>query len=159
MNNNNYQNINEFTRIILDSITDGVFTVNKNWKITSFNQAAEIITGITREEAIGQFCSDVFRASICESECALRYTMDSGKPLLNKTIYIVNSEGQQIPVTISTALLKDSNGNVIGGVETFRDLTVVNELLKKLEKSYSFEDIISKNKKMLKLFSILPQNC
>ena len=157
MSNNNYQNINEFTRIILDSITDGVFTVNKNWKITSFNQAAEIITGITREEAIGQFCSDVFRASICESECALRYTMDSGKPLLNKTIYIVNSEGQQIPVTISTALLKDSNGNVIGGVETFRDLTVVNELLKKLEKSYSFEDIISKNKKMLKLFSILPQ--
>ena len=40
--------------IILDSIADGVFTVDKNWHITTFNKAAQTITGITREKAIGQ---------------------------------------------------------------------------------------------------------
>ena len=54
------------TEIILDSIADGVFTVDKQWKITSFNRGAEKITGISRDEAVGRYCWDVFRASICE---------------------------------------------------------------------------------------------
>jgi PAS domain S-box-containing protein len=45
--------------IILDSIADGVFTVDQNWHITSFNRAAEKITGVVRDEAIGQLCKDV----------------------------------------------------------------------------------------------------
>ena len=45
--------------IILDSIADGVFTVDDNWRITSFNRAAEQITGVRREDAIGQRCNHV----------------------------------------------------------------------------------------------------
>ncbi len=44
------------TEIILESISDGVFTVDHEWKILSFNRAAEKITGISREDAIGSFC-------------------------------------------------------------------------------------------------------
>ncbi len=56
--------------VILDSIADGVFTVDGDWIITSFNRAAEEITGVPREEAIGKKCFDVFHANICQSNCA-----------------------------------------------------------------------------------------
>jgi PAS domain S-box-containing protein len=44
--------------VILDSISEGVFTVDLDWRITSFNRAAEDITGIQREKAIGKYCRD-----------------------------------------------------------------------------------------------------
>jgi PAS domain S-box-containing protein len=147
----------ELVSTIFDSIADGVFTVGKDWRITSFNHAAEKVTGITREEAVGKPCCDVFRANICESECALRETTNTGKPIVNKAIYIVNAEGERVPISISTALLKDKNGTVIGGVETFRDLSVVEELKKELAGRYTFADIISRNHEMQELFEIIPE--
>ena len=79
---------------ILDSIADGVFTVNPEWTIVSFNRAAERITGIQRQEALGRQCWEVFRASICESACALRETMESGDPVIDRPIYIVRGDGE-----------------------------------------------------------------
>jgi len=64
--------------VILDSINEGVFTVDPQWRITAFNRAAERITGVTRKEAIGRACCDVFHASICEKDCALRRTFENG---------------------------------------------------------------------------------
>jgi len=146
----------ENTSIILDSIADGVFTVDSDWRITSFNKAAEEITGISREEAIGQRCCDVFHASICETNCALRETFDTGKPLMNRGVYIIDSDGDRVPISISTAVLKNSEGEVVGGVETFRDLSAIAELRRALDQKYSFQDIISKNDQMLKIFDTLP---
>jgi PAS domain S-box-containing protein len=142
--------------IILDSIADGVFTVDHQWRITSFNRAAEKITGVTREEAIGQQCRDVLKAEICEKSCCLQKTMTTGEPIVNKTVYIVNALGQRLPISISTALLKDETDAVIGAVETFRDMSIEETLRKTIEEAYSFEDIISKNKRMHRLFGILP---
>jgi PAS domain-containing protein len=59
----------------MGSISDGVFTVDLEWRITSFNRAAEEITGMSRKEAIGRLCSEVFRSSMCEAECTLRCTL------------------------------------------------------------------------------------
>jgi PAS domain S-box-containing protein len=56
-----------------------VFTVNLNWRITSFNKAAEKITGIPREEAVGRLCSEVLNADLCKEGCVLRQTMRSGE--------------------------------------------------------------------------------
>ena len=70
------------TADILESISDGVFTVDKDWKITSFNRAAEQITGVSRDKAIGQNCFEVFKSNMCESECPLRKTMESGSPVM-----------------------------------------------------------------------------
>jgi len=150
-------NLYEKRDVILDSIADGVFTVDKDWRITSFNKAAEYITGIARDKAVGQICKDVLRANVCETDCALRHTMDTGKPVINKPVHIVDAQGRRKAITISTALLKDQNGQVIGGVETFRDMTVVEELRKQVQKQYSCEDIISRNHKIQGLFDILPQ--
>jgi PAS domain S-box-containing protein len=151
------QTMENQTQIILDSIADGVFTINPDWKITSFNRAAEKITGIKKDEALDRHCWEVFRASICEKYCALRKTMETGHPIINQSIFVVNSDGERIPVSISTALLKDRNNSVIGGVETFRDLSVVEALRKELSGRHSFLDIISKNKEMQRLFGMLEQ--
>ena len=142
--------------VILDSITEGVFTVDSDWCITSFNRAAEEITGIPRKNALGHKCSDILRADVCETDCALRQTMKTGKPVINKAVHIVDAKGERHAIAISTALLKDENGKIIGGVETFRDMSLVEELRKRIEGRYCCEDIISQNHRMQNLFGILP---
>lgn len=144
------------TDVILDSIADGVFTVDKEWKITSFNQAAEKITGISRTEAIGRVCRDVFHSNLCDAQCVLKTAIDQNEPITNRSVYIINALGEQVPVSVSAAPLKDAGGQIIGGVETFRDMTEVMELKKQLKQQYSFQDIISKSNAIQKLFSILP---
>lgn len=142
--------------LILDSIADGVFTVDHDWRITSFNRAAETITGVERDEAIGHLCKDVLKAEICEKDCALRHTLATGEPIVNKTVHIINASGMRIPVSISTAVLKDRSGKIVGAVETFRDISVVETLRKEISRSYTFEDFVSKNHRMHDLFKILP---
>ncbi len=142
--------------IILDSIADGVFTVDDNWRISSFNRAAEQITGVRREDAIGQRCKDVLKADVCEKGCILRKTIQSGKSIVNRTVHIVDAAGRHLPISISTALLKDEQGRIFGAVETFRDISIEEKLRKAITEQYSFEDIISKNHRMHQLFDILP---
>ncbi|MEW6364010.1 MAG: sigma 54-interacting transcriptional regulator [Acidobacteriota bacterium] len=145
------------TEIILESISDGVFTVDHDWRVTSFNRAAEEITGVLRQDAIGRRCCEVFRSNMCESQCALRSTLDTGVPVIDRSGFIVDADGCRIPVSVSTAVLRDDSGAVIGGVETFRDLSVVEELRKKIEGRYELGDMVSRSPLMLKLFDMLPQ--
>ncbi len=142
--------------MILNSIADGVFTVDEDFVITSFNRAAHDITGVPIKEAIGKPCCEVFRAEICEGRCALKRTISNGKPIVNQAVFIVRADGNRIPISVSTAVLKDDQGNVLGGVETFRDLSLVEALRKEVERSYTFEDIISRDRSMTDLFAILP---
>jgi len=142
--------------IILDSIADGVFTVDEGWRITSFNRAAERITGVCRKDAVGQRCKDVLKADVCEKGCMLRKTIQSGKSIVNRTVHIVNADGRRVPISISTALLRDEGGRIVGAVETFRDVSVEERLRKEIAERYSFEDVIAKNHRMHQLFDILP---
>ena len=144
-------------QIILDNITDGVFALDLNWRVTYFNRAAEKITGIPINEAVGRPCFEVFRSNVCESNCVLRETMDTGSPILNRPIYILRADKKRIPISTTTTLLRDGNKKTIGGVVTFRDLSDISELRKSLFKQHSYEDIVSKSAEMNKIFSILPQ--
>jgi PAS domain S-box-containing protein len=146
----------EIQTIILDSITEGVFTVDKSFRITSFNSAAEKITGTPRARAIGMPCREILRASICEGRCALHQTMRSGKPVLGKNVVILDAAGSRRSISITTALLRDRDGGIVGGVETFRDLTMIDTLRKEIVREYSYEDIISRSHRMRVLFDILP---
>jgi PAS domain S-box-containing protein len=143
-------------KMILDSVADGVFTVDDNFIITSFNRAAQKITGVPVREALGRPCCEVFRAEICEADCALKRTILTGKPVVNHAVFIVRADGKRVPISISTAVLRDEGRRVLGGVETFRDLTLVEALRREVEKSFTFEDIISRNKRMQDIFGILP---
>ncbi len=145
------------TEIILESISDGVFTVDHAWRITSFNRAAEEITGTPRSEAIGRFCWEVFRSNMCEGDCALRRTMKEGKTHISTTTYIINSRKKRVPISVSTAPLKNEQGEVLGGVETFRDNTVVEELRRELCSSFQQGDMVSRSPLMKKIFTVLPR--
>lgn len=142
---------------ILDSIADGVMTVSLDMIITSFNRSAEKITRVSREEAIGRKCFEVMRAEICESDCCIQRTLKTGVPCENVPVFIVRSDNSRIPISVSTSLMKNADGDIAGAVETFRDLTEITELRQAWKKTHRFEDIVSKNHRMMQLFSILPQ--
>lgn len=144
------------TEVILESISDGVFTVDREWRITSFNRAAEKITKTPRREAIGRLCSEVFRSSMCEVECALRRTQKTRKAIIGQTGYIIDAEGTRVPVSVSTAVLRDGDGQIIGGVETFRDLSEVEALRQELEGRFHVGDLASRSPLMQKVFDVLP---
>ncbi|MEJ2429146.1 MAG: sigma 54-interacting transcriptional regulator [Deltaproteobacteria bacterium] len=146
----------EWFEIILSSLNDGVFCVDENWRISYFNEAAAEITGVPHEEALGRPCHEVFRSNICKKACALRYTIQNGTPIASMAIEITNKKGNKIPVSISTAVLKDKQGKFIGGVETIRDLSLIEQLRKELDARHTFEDIISKSPKMQHVFDLIP---
>jgi PAS domain S-box-containing protein len=141
---------------VVHSISDGVFAVDSEWLITCFNRAAERTLGIRRADAMGRRCSDVFRSNICRDACALRYTMETGKPVVNLPIHIRDGSGAVVPVTVSTALLRDREGRVIGGVETFRDLNLVKSFLSDVEGAHDGPRIITADARLRKLLEILP---
>ena len=144
------------TEAILESISDGVFTVDGQWRVTSFNRAAEEITGVSRREAIGRRCSDVLRSSMCGADCALQKTLKTGKPVVGRSGYIIDADGDRIPISVSTAVLRDGEGRVIGGAETFRDLTEVETLRRELEGKFRAGDLTSRSPLMQRLFEVLP---
>jgi PAS domain S-box-containing protein len=144
------------TGTILESISDGVFTVDLDWRVTSFNRAAEEITGIPREAAIGRLCAEVFKASLCEGRCPLRATLESGRPLIDQPAFVVDLDGRRIPISVSTALLRDEDGAVVGGAETFRDLSLVEELRKELQGRFHIGDLVSRARAMRRVFEVLP---
>jgi PAS domain S-box-containing protein len=146
----------KFFNVILSSIADGVFTTDNDGKITFMNKAGEEITGFSSKEAIGHYCFDVFRADICQARCALKETLKTKKEIINLSATILRKGGQKVPISISTAVLKDEKGRIIGGVETFRDLSAIEELKKELSQKYTLGDIISKNHLIQDIFNILP---
>ena len=146
----------EWFETILSSLNEGVFCVDENWRISFFNEAAAEISGVSREEALGRPCHEVFRSNICKKACALRYTLETGKPIASMAIEITNKKGSKVPVSISTAILRDKQGKFIGGVETLRDLSLLEQLRKELDAKHTFEDIISKSPRMQHVFELIP---
>ena len=147
----------EIAAIIFDSIMEGVFTTDPDCRITSFNRAAEQITGFTREQAVGRYCFDIFRTEICQSRCALRHTLADGKPVSNDRVTIITRDGRSIPISVSTTILRDKRGEAVGAVEFFRDLSVEEELRERLNRMDAFANLRSNNERMQRMLDLLPE--
>lgn len=117
-----YQKEESFIEI-LNRIPDGLFTTDEQWRITFFNPAAEKITGFSAYDAIGMYCKDVFKNSICEMDCALKRAIANGSDIHNREYEITNIDGKRIPIMCSTSAFRDSFGRIIGGIEIFKDIT------------------------------------
>jgi PAS domain S-box-containing protein len=122
---------------ILDSISEGVFSVDDQGRITSLNRAAEQLLGISRSEALGRPCSEIFRSDLCQEACPLRYTRETGLSIRNHPVRFTDARGRRIPVSVSTNLLRDGRGAIVGAVESFRDLRVEEALRKEIRDKYT----------------------
>jgi len=142
---------------VFASIADGLFTVDADWNITYFNESAQRITGVSYGEAVGRKCWDVFRSSLCDGNCAVDQCLRRGVSITNKSIFIIKSDGSRLPVSISASVLTNSDGEVVGGVETFRDLTEIQAMRRKVKDLYRFEDIVGHSPSLDRIFRILPQ--
>jgi PAS domain S-box-containing protein len=127
--------------LIFDSIREGVFTVDQDFRVTSFNAEAERITGFSRREAVGRKCYEVFRASICQRGCALRETIETGRPLRDVRVDVLNATMLPVPIAVSTAVLRNGNRR-LGGVEIFRDISDIERLRSELKAQGSFENTV-----------------
>ena len=127
-----YQKEESFVEI-LNRIPDGLFTTDKEWRITFFNPAAEKITGFSAYDAVGMYCKDVFKNPICESDCALKRAVDKGCDIHNREYAITNIDGEKVPILCSTSAFQDSDGRVTGGLEIFKDISENKRLQKEIE--------------------------
>ena len=150
------RNMKDISELIFQSISDGVFTVDENRIITAFNRAAEEITGFESREAVGRHCFDVFRTEFCHSRCPLKDTLQHHDAVENARVSILTKEGCELPVSVTTALLRDQGGNVVGGVEFFRDLSDLEDLHRRLNEHKALADIVSVNREMQQLVQLLP---
>ena len=146
----------QFFETVLRCVADGVFTVDNNWRITSFNRAAERITGVPVDRAIGKRCSEVFHSDLCERGCPIRETLESGLEVIDRPARILTRRGRSVPISVSSAVLRGEDGTLMGAVETFRDLSAIEQLRREIRSQYTFEDIIGKSEAFQKIFAILP---
>lgn len=105
---------------IVASIADGMFVTNNDERIISFNKSASKISGYSENEALEGSCEHLFRTSLCHDACALRH---AGETRENVETAMITKDGRRLDVSVSSAILKDIDGNRIGGVQTFRDIT------------------------------------
>lgn len=146
----------ECRKMILDSIADGVFTVDAEMRITTFNRAAEEITGFSAREAVGRNCHEIFRTRVCFSACPLKEAQATGEAVVNRELDIIDKENRKVPISISASVLRNAQGQAVGGVKTFRDLSPIYMLKRGIKEKYSFRDLVSRNPAMRRLFDLLP---
>lgn len=143
-------------KLILDSLAEGVCTIDKNWNIISFNRAAEKLTGLKAKEILNKPASMVFDPEHCQCSEFLKKTMSAGEKFVDKKSRIMCSKTGCIPVKLNTTPMYDNSGDIIGVVMAFRDISDVEMLRRELKHDFCCSDIISKNSRMKQIFDILP---
>ena len=126
-NNKDFQDL-IFCRFIIGSLPSAVLTVNADLEITDFNPWAEKVTGYSAKEALGQHCGKILQGGMCHADCPLRTVLNGHRPVSLIETTIVNKWGETIPVRMNTAGLFDDNGHLIGGVESFQDISRLKSL-------------------------------
>lgn len=142
---------------ILDSIGEGLLTVDKNFRINFFNRAAEKITGFKREEVLNQFCKYIFKCELCESKCPIGLILESGNPLYDFRSNIEIKDGSRKPIKLNAAILKNDSDQPIGGVISFRDLSEIESIRKDISSTGNFFGIIGRGKVMQDIFNLIQE--
>ena len=155
----------QFWEKVIDTMMEGVVVVDPQGVILSVNQALEEITGYRREELLGQPCA-LIKTDACYhglsngvgKQCELFRAgcIRRGKCVLAK------KDGSLVHVLKNAALIRDSSGRVLGGVETLTDISevvakerVISRLRRELSREDGFHGILGKSPAMLQLFSLI----
>jgi len=135
---------------IIERLYDGLYCIGASGEITYWNKAAEQISGFSAAEVLGRCCSEniltcVNRVGIClcHGTCSLAATIADGKDR-EAEMFLQHKEGHRVPVLVRTCVLRDADGEVIGGAQLFRDVSNVetNTLsINELEKLNLLDDL------------------
>jgi len=148
--------INEsITGDILDSISEGVFTVDKNFRITFYNRAAETLTGFKRKDVVGKICKHVCSLRKCLKQCPIADVLQSGTPISGLDWSMMHKGGRVFSVQLNCAVLYNQEYEPDGGVISFRDISEFEEIKLKLNKSSNFCGIVAHNKAMHEVFQFI----
>ncbi|WP_290923902.1 diguanylate cyclase [Halodesulfovibrio sp.] len=116
-----------FYQTLLNSVTDGIYFVDCDRRITYWNKAAERLSGYTATEMIGKLCSenllrheDENGSSLCGKRCPLTATLGDGEER-HRNVFMRHKLGHKVPVTVQASPMLDSNGNIVGAVEVFAE--------------------------------------
>lgn len=149
--------INEFTENILDSLSEGVITVDKNFKINYYNRAAETITGLSRQEAIGKFCKYILNSDACQDRCPIAAVLRRGAPLFDFNAIVSHANGMRIPVKMNASVLTNPEGEPIGGTLTFRDMSAIEYIQEQLVHDSQFHGLVAHSKSMRDIFALIEE--
>ena len=115
----------EVLRAVLESLQTGVCLVDRDRKISFWNDGAERITGYLRQDVLGRFCGGILlvkfhenKLAICEHCCPLVAAMRDGQARESRA-YLHHKSGYAVPVTLRAMPIRDVRGHVIGAVESF----------------------------------------
>jgi PAS domain S-box-containing protein len=142
---------------ILDSIGEGVFTVDKDFRIKFFNKSAERITGKTRDEVIGHFCKHIFRSDVCFTDCPITLVLKTKKNIFDFESKIQCKTGSMKPIKLSASVLYNENDEPTGGIVSFRDLTEFETIGLNLQSESQFNGIIGHSKQMKDIFQLIEE--
>ncbi len=152
----------EFLRQILDSMAEGVFTLDMGGKISSWNSAMERITGYSDREALGQTCRIIGCSRCFGRECPATPEacgILKGRKKEDSECLVRHKNGHDVPVIKNARTVWNEDGEIIGAVETLTDLTELekarrraDEAARRLEEIYQFGNIIGKSKAMQQVF-------
>jgi len=145
------------TRDILNSISEGLFTVDKNFKINFFNKAAERITGYQQENVLGKFCKYICRSDLCMTKCPMTTVLESGKSVKDLEGTIKNQNGRPIYIRLNATILEGNDENPVGGVISFQDISELHNLKNPTENGRSFHGMIGHGKRMQEIFELIDE--
>ena len=142
---------------ILDSIAEGVFTVDKNFRINFFNKAAEKITGQHRNLVIGKFCKHIFRSKSCFTDCPIAIVLQTKKNIYDFESTIKTNTGINKPIKLNSAVLYNSSNEPTGGIISFRDISEFEVIGMDLQKGTQFHGMIGHSKQMKEIFELIEE--
>jgi PAS domain S-box-containing protein len=117
---------------ILQSMTDCVFAVDSDFRITMFNRACEEFTGISADAATGMFCHDIFPSAECKTRCRIWDLRNDHSVGICWQTHVTDGAGRSVPIMTCGAPLHDADGNVTGYVEVLRDVTELTKVTTEL---------------------------
>jgi len=124
-----------FLEGLLRNMQGGVFTVNLDKVIISFNKAAEWITGYCLDDVLGKKCNEIFRSTICNDACPFGKVIRTGSPVYKSDVNIIGKDDREIPVTLTCFALKNVHGETVGMIGIFRDISELKTLRGQLMQS------------------------
>jgi PAS domain S-box-containing protein len=142
---------------ILDSIGEGVFTVDKNFRINYFNRAAENITGYNRDEVVGKFCKHIFKSELCYADCPIALVLKSNRNIYDYESRIYTKRGNSVPIKLNSAVLYNENDEPTGGIISFRDTSELEIYRKNIERETNYHGVIGHSKEMKDIFELIEE--